>query len=783
MNGRITGIVQDAITHAVVEFATVALISPQTHVPIDGTVCDDKGKFALAKVPNGNYQLVISFIGFDSSHFSVTLSDKANEIDLGVVTISPSVKVLNEIVVQGLKALVEEKVDRTIYNAENDLTTKGGDATDVLKRVPLLSVDVDGNVSLRGSTALKVLINNKPSTITSSSVADALKQIPADMIKSVEVITSPSARYDAEGAAGIINIILKKNTLEGLFFTLDGSAGNRGSNFGVSASYRKGKMGFSLSSFNRGTYNVRSAFANQQTTRFNGDTVVNVQSARTLNEGLYGQYTFNWDYDINPHNSLSASIRYGAQNQNAYQNDLLTDKYQYNQLLSPLLQQVKTNTQSNNVDASITYTRSFDKKGREFNFLSVYSRNGQNNGFVTENQSVSDRSVLGRNRNDNKGYTEEVTLQGDFQEPITATQLIELGAKDILRNVVTNYTHLVSDGASGPYYPSSNTSLSNGFNYKQSITSGYFAYTLTAITDYTLKAGARYEYTHINAHFNGETDIHIPSYGVVVPSVNLSRKLANGKLLRLSYNKRIQRPTLQNLNPNIQSSNSISVVVGNPNLKPEYTDNYEIAYKTFVKNQPLNLSLFVRNNTNDIQQARSVRNDTIFSIFQNIGTEANYGCSAFITVNVSKNFSLNGGTDLFYRILKNNSNDPFINASNRGFTNNFRLSGNYILSKGWAIQFFSAVQGRNYNLQGYRTNPVNQNVSLRKELFQKKGSVSLGMDSFITPHYDVHSQLESAYIAQYTTNTLHNFMLRVNFSYKMGKLHEGKKKKSLDEEG
>ncbi len=782
-NGRIFGVVQDSVAHIAVEFATVALTDPTTHLPVDGTVCDDKGKFSLTKVPSGTYQVVISFIGFDSRKLTVTLSDKTNDINLGTVTISPSVKMLNEVVVQGQKALVEEKVDRTIYNAENDLTTKGGDATDVLKRVPLLSVDIDGNVSLRGSTGLKVLINNKPSTITSSSVADALKQIPADMIKSVEVITSPSARYDAEGSAGIINIILKKNTLEGLFFTVDGSAGNRGSNLGVSASYRKGKMGFSLSSFNRGTYNVRSAFTNRQTTRFNGDTVLNVQSARTLNEGLNGQYSFNWDYDINKHNSLSASVRYGAQNQNAYQNDLLTNKYQYDQLLTSSLQQVKTTSKSNNVDASLTYTKGFDKKGREFNFLSVYSRNDQNNGFVTENQSTGDQSVLGRNRNDNKGYTEEVMLQGDFQEPITASQLIEFGAKDIMRNVVTNYKHLVSDGTQGEYYPSTNASLSNGFNYKQSISSGYLAYTLTALTDYTLKAGVRYEYTHINAHFNGESDINIPSYGVLVPSVNLSRKLANGKLIRVSYNKRIQRPSLQNLNPNIQSSNSINVVVGNPNLKPEYTDNYEIAYKTFIKNQPLNLSLFVRNNTNDIQQARSVRNDTIFSIFQNIGTESNYGFSAFMTVNVSKNFSLNGGTDMFYRILKNNSNDPFINASNRGFTGNFRLSGNYTLRKGWAIQFFSGVQGRNYNLQGYRTNPVSHNVSARKDILQKKGSISVGVDSFITPQYDVHSKLESAYIAQYTTNTLHIFIVRINFSYKIGKLHEGKKKKSLDEEG
>jgi outer membrane receptor protein involved in Fe transport len=778
-SGRISGTVIDSVSRMPVEFATIALTGSSDNRPIDGSVCDANGKFAITRIPTGNYAVVISFIGFETKKITVSLTEKRSEVDLGTIDLSPSVTQLNEVIVEGQKSIVEEKVDRTIYNAENDLTTKGGDATDVLKRVPLLSVDVDGNVSLRGSQSIKVLINNKPSTITSSSVADALKQIPADMIKTVEVITSPSSRYDAEGSAGIINIVLKKNTLEGAFLNVDGSAGSRGSNLSVSSNYRRGKMGFSLGAFSRGTYNVKGAFTNEQTTRYNGDTTLNIQSMRTHNNGFTSQYTFGWDYDINKNNSITTSVRYGEQNQNTYQDNLLTNKYERDTLTSATLQNVKSTNRSGNVDASMMYTKSFSKKNREFNFLGVYSRNEQNSGFVSNSLQPDDFSILGRNKNENKGYTQEITLQGDFQEPISKDQLIEFGAKDIMRTVFSDYKHLVADGSSTDYYPSPYTNLSNGFNYKQSITSGYMAYNLNAFSNYTIKGGARYEYTHIRAHFNGESDIQIPSYGVLVPSVNVSRKLSNGRLLRLSYNKRIQRPNLQNLNPNIQSANSINVTVGNPNLKPEYTDNYEIAYKTFVKNNPLNLSTFIRYNTNDIQQARSIRNDTVFSIFQNIGTEANYGFSAFMTVNVSKNFTLNGGADLFYRVLKNNSNDPYINASNHGFTKNFRLSGNYNLPKSWTIQFFSFFQGRNYNLQGYRTSPINHSISAKKDIFQKKGSIGFGVDTFITPTYHVHSTLESAYISQYTTNTLYNFIARVNFSYKIGKIQEGNRKKSL----
>lgn len=209
-NGRIIGVVMDEKSKQPVEFATVTLTDTEGKT-VNGTIADAKGKFEIAKIANGTYTVTISFIGYETiTKSNLVLDGKRAEINLGTVSISEEATQLGEVVVEAKKDLVEERVDRTIYNAENDATTRGGDATDVLKRVPLLSVDLDGNVSLRGSSNIQVLINNKPSTIVASSVADALKQIPADQIKTVEVITSPSAKYDAEGSGGIINIITKK---------------------------------------------------------------------------------------------------------------------------------------------------------------------------------------------------------------------------------------------------------------------------------------------------------------------------------------------------------------------------------------------------------------------------------------------------------------------------------------------------------------------------------------------------------------------------------------------
>lgn len=262
-DGKVTGVVVDDSSQPV-EYATVALIDPKISKPVDGTVCDDKGRFFITKIAEGTYKLTISFIGFETKSFDVTIAGKNDHVDLGTVTLNTTAKVLSEVTVEGQKALIEERVDRTVYNAENDATTRGGDATDVLKRVPLLSVDFDGNVSLRGSSNVRVLINNKPSTIAASSVADALKQIPADQIKSVEVITSPSAKYDAEGTGGIINIITKKNTLQGATLNINSSAGIRGSNLGLNGNYRKGKLGLSLGGWGRANYNMHGAFENRQ---------------------------------------------------------------------------------------------------------------------------------------------------------------------------------------------------------------------------------------------------------------------------------------------------------------------------------------------------------------------------------------------------------------------------------------------------------------------------------------------------------------------------------------
>jgi outer membrane receptor protein involved in Fe transport len=795
-NGKITGVVLDNSNQQPVEFATVALEDPQTKKPVNGTVADEKGKFVISKVANGTYRVVISFIGYENIILeNISITDKKNHIELGTQKLSATVKQLDEVVVEGQRNLVEEKVDRTVYNAENDVTTKGGDGTDVLRRVPMLTVDADGNVSLRGNQNIRVLINNKPSTIAASSVADALKQIPADQIKSVEVITSPSAKYDAEGSAGIINIVTKKNTMQGFSLGMDASAGFRGANLGLNGSYRTGKMGFSLGGFGRSNYNITGSYLNTQlTTRtVNGEPVkiLQTQEASTLNRGLFGNYNLGWDYDINKFNSLTASVRLGGHNGRSFQNDLFTQSvteagvFQNNSLNNTDVKNL-----SENVDASVTYTRSFETAGREFSILGSFNRNNRTNNFLNTFSLRNNINIDSLLRNDNKSYNQEMTIQADYETPINKNQKLEIGGKNISRSVSSRYEYFTAVNGSD-FNQLLSKSLSNNFDYNQNIMAGYLSYTLTLPKQYSIKAGSRFEHTDISANFIDEEKIEIPSYNVVVPSINISKRFEKGSSLKLAYNRRIQRPSLQFLNPNLQVQNTVNATQGNPTLAPEYTNNFEFAYSTFLKKTSFNISTFIRNTNNAIQSVRtsgtfvinSEIREGIITTYQNIGSENAYGASFFTNVNVSDKFTLNGGTDVYYASLNNNSGDPAYQASNTGWVYNLRMFGNYNFTKQWGVQFFGFYRGREVQLQGTRGGFAMYSASLKRDFANKKGSVGLGVENFLNFNgFKIKSETISPVIVQNSVNVMNNLSFKVNFSYRIGKMSfdQPKRRKSVN---
>lgn len=781
---RITGRILDKDSGDPIPYATATLIDAETDQTITGAVADAEGEFVITGFQIGSYILKPNFMGYNSlTSYALEVTDGEKVVDIGELFMEEDVVNLQEVTVTGQRTLIEEKVDRTVYNAEFDKTTVGGSASDVLRRVPMLSVDLDGNVSMRGSTNILVLIDGKQSAIVSSNIADALKQIPAEEIKSVEVITSPSAKYDAEGTGGVINIITHKNNLQGTSLNVNSSFGLRASNLGLNASLKKGKMGFTLGGFGRSGYNIHGAFNNQQILNNPDRTTTTIlQSATTRNNNLFGRYNFGWDYDLNDHNFLSASVNFGFRNMKNWQDNLLTETFIEEDFENASLRNVSVEDLSNNIDVNVNYTKTFEKKLKEFSVSGLYSINNRNNDFINSLFSDSFDQVISRLKNENRAINEEFTIQLDYVTPlgIGTNQILEYGAKNIGRKALSEFGYWNAEGPTGNYQEIDNIALNNEFTYDQNVSAGYVSYMLGFWDNYTIKSGLRYEYTHIDADFkNAELPADIPAYGLFVPSLNLSRKLDNGNMIKAAYNRRVQRPSLHFLNPNINAANPQQISQGNPLLEPELTDNYELSYSTFIKGSSLNLTSFFRNTTGSIQPVRTIQDDgIIFTSFENIGNERAVGLSVFSNVNISGKFSLNGSIDGYYAMLDNGLENPLYAASNEGFVLSARLFGNYTLPNNWQIQTFTLVRGRQVQLQGTSGGFAVYNLNFNKQFDNKRGSIGFGVENFLATEFKIRNELVTPNIIQESTNTLRNMSFRVNFSYRIGSLNtDGAKKK------
>ena len=777
-NAKISGIVVDSALTKAVEYATIALVDKTTTKPIDGTIADDKGRFTLTKVAEGDYRLVVRFIGYADKIIGNVNVGKGDNIDVGVIKLSVSATTLDAVTVTGEKSLIEEKVDRLVYNAEKDLTSKGGDAADVLRKVPLLQVDFDGNLTLRGTSNIRVLINNKPSTIIASSIADALKMIPADLIQSVEVITSPSAKYDAEGAGGIVNIITKKSTIQGFTLNLDTGVGLRGSNLGLSSSFRTGKLGITLGGNGRAFYNKAFVTLDQNTVQ-NGDAIRTNQQADAFDNGLFGRYNIGLDYDLGKNQFITAGVNFGTRNFNRDQ-DYTTQLFTNNILSSTSYRNVDSRDNSNSVDMNLDYIRTF-KPGQEWSVSTLYSVSNLTNNFFADLLNSS-QEITGRQQNLNGNTNKEMTFQTDYVQPIGKKQQIEFGVKGIFREVNSTFQYQIA-GPTGAFTldPSSPAGL---LNYSQNIGAGYISYTFATANKYTFKLGTRYEHTAITAN-DAERDILIPDYSNLVPSVNISKSLGKSKAttLKLAYNKRIQRPGLQQLNPNVNFANQQNITIGNPGLKPEITDNVELSVSTSIKKSYLNLSLFSRQSSNAITRITMPSDSVagaVITTYQNIGKEQTFGVNLFGNTYITSKWTLNGGIDLYYNYLEGQQTGlSGISelVSNAGFVIGGRIQSQISLPDGWAIQAFGGYRGNRVQLQGSQSGMGMYSVGVRKDIAKKRGSIGLAADNFFGG-MTIRSTLTSPVFNQLSVNNIYNQNIKVTFSYKIGKMSLVAKKKT-----
>ncbi|AKD03845.1 TonB-dependent receptor [Pontibacter korlensis] len=769
-NAKISGVILDAETKQPIEFATVALINLSTGKPIDGTMADDNGRFTLQKVTAGKYKLNVSFLGYQLQVVeNVTVSSDNAEVNVGTVSLASDAKKLNEVVITGEKPLVEEKIDRTVYNAEKDITNSGGNAADVLQKVPSLSLDTDGNVQLRGSGNVRVLINNKPSSIMAGSVADALKQIPADMIKSVEVITSPSAKYDAEGTAGIINIITKKDSgLEGVSGSINATAGTRASNGNGSLNLRRGKFGINASASTVQFYNHGNM---SNITTFNGpeeSRVVREQYGDTKIRGGFMNAQLGFDYDINAKNSLSGGVRHngGQFKMQNDQNQLFTEGGVENPE-----QTFNTDIQNRNkrqgTDFNLDYVHTFGKPAHELAVLSQYTM------MDTDTRNYQDRYTVGEDpfflqRNNNDGQNNELTFQADYVHPFENKTTLELGAKSIFRDVS-------SDGVYRYIETDSEVNSNLNFDYAQDVYASYATYGFAIKQKLNVKLGARFEQTEIEGDYfqvkqDGaqESANYSESYNNLIPSVALSYTIKDKHTLKANYTQRIQRPSLFFLNPFDQEQAPGTIVRGNPYLDAELTNLYEVGYSTYFKTASISANLYMRETDNAIETVPRLEDNNTILTFANVAQNKTYGISLFGSVKPVKAWSVGGSSNIYFVDLKSSLYE------NSGWMYNINGNTSYDFGKGFSAQFNGGFNSRRIQLQGKFAAFSYHTLAFKKELFEGKGGISLGLDNPFRKSMKMNNDVEAIDFTQRMRINNFNRGARVTFDYRFGKMEKQK---------
>lgn len=765
----IKGVVTDSLTKKPIEYVTVGLKATDGKA-VKSALTSSKGAFSFDKVASGKYNVTLVSIGYQKKTIAVDATRAGNaEVSLGTILLTSATNQLSEVSITADRPIVKQEVDRISYDVQADPENKVNTVLDMLRKMPLVSLDAEDNIEVKGSSSFKVLINGRPSALVARSPKDVFKSMPASSIQKIEVITTPPAKYDGEGLAGIINIITNKKVDQGY----NGSLSARysfpyGPGANAQLTVKGGKFGFSAYGGASMQNAPSTGFSSSRLTIPTQTSLL--QTGSRENDADWGYTNMELSYEIDSLNLITAEAGF-----NKYGGTSLSDQ------LSRQLDGNGTLTQGYRLmntgdfnwggyEVGVNYQLGF-KRNKEQLMTASYKYNSNADDMLSELLTSENFSYpLNDYRQENNSGTDEQTFQLDYTHPAGKKLNIEGGLKGILRGNFSDYEYQSFVPGTGEFVVDEDRS--NKFNYQQDVYSFYNSYQLK-LDKWGVKAGLRLERTVVDADFTSSAQKFDTDYNNFIPSVSVQRKLKNNSSLNLGYTQRIQRPSIWQLNPFVDESNPQFIRSGNSNLKPVLNHNFELSYSMFKKGS-VNMGLSYGFANNTIQYVSRLDGNVTRTTFENIGSSKNLGFNASTNRQITKDFNINVNGRLSYMWIEGFVNDKFY--ENDGIQGNAYLYAGYKLPQDFRLGFNAGFYSAWINLQG-KSNPYYYtSASLSKEFLKKKATLSASVSNPFQKFRNWKNDTSTPDFIQTSSSQNYYRNFNVNFNYRFGQLKESIKK-------
>lgn len=719
---KVTGKVFEKISKQPLEYATISITAPNDTKVIAGGITNPKGEFDVAVAP-GTYDIKVEFISFKATEIKGrTIQDDTN---LGVVNLSEDAAQLNEVVVRAEKSTVEIKLDKKVYNVGQDMMVKGGTVSDVLDNVPSVSVDTEGNVSLRGSDNIRILIDGRPSNAI--NVAEALRQLPADAIDKVEVITNPSARYDAEGGSGIINIILKKGKNQGFNGTFIASTGLP-ETYGLSANlnYKTEKLNY----FSTAGYNYRTSegggLTNTEYLNADGSPKGYLDESRDTkrtSDGFNGRAGIEWT--VAPNTFWTNAINY--QKSTGETRDLI-NYYNYDAAHTYTGTSFRLNngdTGSENVEYTSNLIKNFNSKGHKLTAdLSISRNTDDSNSIITASPNF--------NNTLNDQVQKQIQVQADYVLPLGKGSQFEAGYKGSFGDLNNEYVITDNQGLPDP-------KLSNTLEYKENINAVYTQYGFK-VNKFSYLFGLRWEDTNIQVNLLDTNEFNTKKYNNLFPSAFISYEISDQSNFTASYSKRLTRPRGRFMNPATNYSSNVNIFQGNPDLDPSLTDKYDIGYIKRWDKVTFNTSAYFENTKDVFSFVRTPDGKTdegipiILSRPINLGREQKYGFEFTLNYTPFKKWRINSNFNLYNvkttgenTYTDDDGNLVVQNLNNQANTWFARINSKLTLPYKIDWQLSGVYNGEQKTAQGKNLGQFAMNTAFSKDVLKDKATIAFNI--------------------------------------------------------